>query len=70
MSVTIADASHTESDSLRYDIRRVSSSTSDPDETAEILADFDFANALRESIEQANSGNTRSWEEIKVEMGL
>ena len=66
----VNDASHTGSDAFLYDARRVSSSTNDADETAEILADFDFTNVLRESIEQADSGNTRSWEEIKDEMGL
>ena len=41
-----------------------------PDETVEILADTDFANALRESNKQADAGETRRWEEIKAEMGL
>ena len=40
------------------------------DETADILADSEFADALRESIEQADAGKTRSWEEITDEMGL
>lgn len=40
------------------------------DETDEILADTEFADALRESIKQADSGNTRSLEEIKAELGL
>ena len=35
------------------------------DETAEILADPDFANALRESNKQADAGKTRRWGEIK-----
>ncbi len=39
------------------------------DEAAEILADKEFADALRESIKQADAGKTRSWEEIKDEFG-
>ena len=66
----VKDASHTGSDAFLYDTRCVSSRTNDADETAEIFADFDFTNVLRESIEQADFGNIRSWEEIKDEMGL
>ena len=39
------------------------------DETDEILADSEFAEALRESIKQADAGDVIPWEEIKVEMG-
>ena len=38
------------------------------DETSEILADTDFANALRESIKQADAGKTRRLEEIGANM--
>ena len=40
------------------------------DETDDILADTEFAEALRESIEQADAGKTRRVEEIAAEMGL
>lgn len=40
------------------------------DETAEILADTEFANDLRKSIKQADAGDTIPWEKVKVEMGL
>lgn len=35
------------------------------DETDEILADADFMEGLRESIEQADTRNVIPWEEIK-----
>ena len=40
------------------------------DETAEILADTEFADALRESIKQADAGDALPWEEVKAELGL
>ena len=40
------------------------------DETTEILADTEFANALRESMKQADSGDTIPWKEVRVELGL
>lgn len=39
-------------------------------ETLDILSDSEFANGLRESIAQAERGETISWEEAKRKLGL
>ncbi len=39
-------------------------------ETLDILSDPEFANQLQESIAQAERGETISWEEAKIKLGL
>jgi antitoxin YefM len=39
-------------------------------ETMEILSDSEFVGQLRESITQADRGQTVSWEAAKVQLGL
>jgi antitoxin YefM len=39
-------------------------------ETLAILSDREFANQLQESIAQAERGETISWKEVKVKLGL
>ncbi|MFB2938571.1 type II toxin-antitoxin system Phd/YefM family antitoxin [Aerosakkonemataceae cyanobacterium BLCC-F154] len=39
-------------------------------ETLDILSDSEFANRLKESIVQAERGETISWEEAKRKLGL
>lgn len=39
-------------------------------ETLDILSDSEFVNRLKESITQANRGETISWEEAKRKLGL
>ena len=39
-------------------------------ETLDILSDSEFANRLKESIAQAERGETISWEEAKRKLGL
>lgn len=39
-------------------------------DTAEVFADADLTDQIRKGIEQADRGETRSWADIKKEMGL
>jgi antitoxin YefM len=39
-------------------------------ETLDVLTDTEFVTTLRQSISQADQGNTISWEKAKKQMGL